>query len=75
MAFYGISFSSSYMPGSLYTVLALSSIAELIGFNICFICFIAGRKWPHVIGMVCGGMACVASVIAYQFYEGRCDST
>lgn len=70
MAFYGISLSNGYMPGSLYTIMALSTIAEFVGFNICFICLVVGKKWPYVIGLVGGGLSCMMSVVAFSYYKG-----
>lgn len=74
MSYYGLSLNSGNLPGSLYVNLALSAGAELIGYSLCFICFKAGRKWPHVVGMSVGGLACGASVLVYYYFEGKTNS-
>lgn len=63
------------MPGSLYTVTAISAVAEFIGFSLSYICVVAGRKWPHVISMVIGGLACVISAVVFRFYNGKLISS
>ena len=74
MSYYGLSLNSGNMPGSLYVNMALSAAAEIIAYSLCFICFVAGRKWPHVVSMSLGGLACGASVLIYYFYEGENSS-
>lgn len=71
MSYYGLSLNSGNMPGSLYVNMMLSAGAELIGQCLCLICIKAGRKWPHVASMSVGGLACMASVAVYYYFEGR----
>ena len=62
MTYYGLSLNSGNMPGSLYVNLALSALAELIGYSICFFCHFTGRKIMHVVSMVVGGLGCICSI-------------
>ena len=71
LGYYGLSLSSDQLPGSLYVNTALSAAAEMLGYMLCFVCFLAGRKWPHVISMSAGGMACILSVIVYFYVHGE----
>lgn len=71
LAYYGLSLNSGNMPGSLYVNLTFSAVAELVGYILCFLCFILGRKIPHVAGMIIGGLACVASIAVYYAMTGK----
>ncbi|XP_067929113.1 organic cation transporter protein-like [Watersipora subatra] len=62
MTYYGLSLNSGNMPGSLYVNLTLSAVAELLGYLICFLCYITGRKIMHVVAMVVGGLGCICSI-------------
>lgn len=71
MSYYGLSLNSGNMPGSIYVNLTLSAVAELIGYFLCFLCFLVGRKWPHVVSMCIGGLACLSSVLVYFYFNGN----
>ena len=71
LGYYGLSLSSDQLPGSLYVNTALSAAAELLGNLLCFVCFLAGRKWPHVISMSAGGLACVIAVLIHIYGHGE----
>ncbi|XP_067929065.1 organic cation transporter protein-like [Watersipora subatra] len=62
MTYYGLSLNSGNMPGSLYVNLTLSAVAELLGYLICFLCYITGRKIMHVVAMIVGGLGCICSI-------------
>ncbi|KAF6024790.1 hypothetical protein EB796_016902 [Bugula neritina] len=70
MTYYGLSLNSGNLPGSLYVNLTISAVAEVIGYSLCFLCFVSGRKAMHVVAMIIGGLAIISSVPVLYLFQG-----
>lgn len=71
LTYYGLSLNSGNMPGSLYVNLTLSALAEFLGYTICFLCLITGRKVLHAVAMVVGGLGCICSIPILYIENGE----
>lgn len=72
MGYYGLSLNSGTLGGNIYVNFVLGGAVEFPAYTFCFLCNKLGRKWPHVFGMLVGGLACLGSVFIDKFVgEGR----